>query len=248
VTGGILVKCFVGCQSADIKDAIRQIMQTLAVVPAVPVQPRLTEAGLARIVERIRGECALLPQVDHYIHHGRGIAIALPPTLLGHPALYHKESGTTGLAMVALLQTVNGDMAPAIHRTWLTADGSGKADLSPVRKSLGPITRHAVHLGHPSSRLIVGEGIETTLSALQMWGPSFDAWATLSTSGMAALIVADTVTEVIIAADNDPPGHKAAASLRDRLLRENPVRHVTVYSPRDGLNDFNDALTARRVA
>jgi hypothetical protein len=249
VDGGIVVKCFAGCKPADIKDAIRQIMQgTLAVVPAVPGQPRLTEEGLARILERIRGECAVLPQIGHYIRHGRGITLRLPPTLLGHPALYHNESGTTGLAMVALLQAANGDRVPAIHRTWLATDGSGKANLSPVRKSLGPVAGHAVHLGKPSSRLIIGEGIETTLSALQMWGSAFDAWATLSTSGMTALIVPDTVTEVVIASDNDPAGRSAAASLCERLLRENPTRRVNVCTPKGGLNDFNDALMARRAA
>jgi hypothetical protein len=242
------VKCFAGCKPVDIKDAIRQIMQgTLAVVPAVYAQPRLTEEGLVRIIERIRGECAVLPQIGHYIHNGRGISLELPPTLLGHPALYHKESRTTGLAMVALLQTATGDLAPAIHRTWITADGSRKANLDPARKSLGSVAGHSVHLGQPSSRLIVGEGIETTLSALQMWGPSFDAWSTLSTSGMAALIVPDTIIEVVVAADNDPSGRKAAASLRDRLLRENPTRQVNIYTPREGI-DFNDALVARRAA
>jgi putative DNA primase/helicase len=250
VTGGVVAKCFAGCKASDIKDAIRQIMQgTLVVAPTTPVRPKLTPDDMARIVGRIEAECVRNTGtlVEVYIRR-RWITVELAPTLLFHPWLYHAESGASAPAMVALLQAAGGDRVPAIHRTWLTADGSGKANLSPVRKSLGSVSGHSVHLGRPSVRLIVGEGVETTLSAWQMWGHSFDAWATLSTSGMAALIVPATVTEVVIASDNDPAGRQAAAALRDRLLRENPARKINVYTPKGDASDFNDVLVARMVA
>jgi hypothetical protein len=244
VAGGIIVKCFVGCSPATIKDAIRQIMQgVLTVVPTVSVLPKLTPHDIVRIVRRIEDECAsgAGTLMETYIR-GRRIAIELPPTLRFHPWLYHAESGTGAPAMVALLQAANGARVPALHRTWIATDGSGKANLIPIRKSLGSVSSHSVHLGQPSSRLIIGEGIETTLSALQIWGPFFDAWATLSTSGMTALAVPDTAIDIVITSDNDPAGRKAAASLCDRLLRENPTRNVNVYTPTDDLNDFNDVL------
>jgi hypothetical protein len=104
-----------------------------------------------------------------------------------------------------------------------------------------------VRLGQPSPRLIVGEGLETSLSALQMWGPSFDAWSTLSTSGMAAVVIPDTITEVVIAADNEYAGRQAAAELRRRLSRQRPILPVSCFVPGNG-NDFNDALLARAAA
>jgi hypothetical protein len=250
VAGGLIVKCFVGCAPADIKNAIRQIMQgTPVVASTTPVRPKLTPDDMVRIVGRIEAECVRnTGTLVEVYNRRRWITVELAPTLLFHPWLYHAESGGSAPAMVALLQAADGDRVPAIHRTWLAADGSGKADLSPVRKSLGSVSGHSVHLGRPSARLIVGEGIETTLSAWQMWGFSFDAWATLSTSGMAALIVPTTVTEVVIASDNDPAGQQAAAALRDRLLRENPARKVTVYTPKGDVSDFNDVLAARMAA
>jgi hypothetical protein len=247
VVGGIIVKCFVGCSPATIKDAIREVMQgVLTVEPTVPVQPKLTLNDIARIVGRIEDECVsgAGTLVETYMR-GRRMAIELPPTLRFHPWLYHAESGTSAPAMVALLQAANRARVAALHRTWIATDGSGKANLIPVRKSLGSVSGHSVHLGQPSSRLIIGEGIETTLSALQMWGPFFDAWATLSTSGMTALIVPDTAIEIVIASDNDPAGRKAAVSLHDRLLREDPTRQVTIYTPRGDVNDFNDVLMGR---
>jgi hypothetical protein len=249
VAGGLIVKCFAGCRSADIKDAIRQIMLgTLVVAPTTSVRPKLTSDDMARIVGRIEAECVRnTGTLVEVYNRRRWITVELAPTLLSHPWLYHAESGISAPAMVALLQAADGDRVPAIHRTWLATDGSGKANLSPVRKSLGSVSGHSVHLGRPSARLIVGEGIETTLSAWQMWGFSFDAWATLSTSGMAALIVPDTV-EVVIASDNDPAGRQAAAALRDRLLRENPARKVDICAPKGDVNDFNDVLVARMAA
>jgi hypothetical protein len=244
--GGLIAKCFVCRNAVEVEAAIRARMDGQPVmIPPVPAQLNLSPARISHIIARIRAGCtqAAGTLAERYAEH-RGIAIRLPPTLLYHPALYHQESRTSGPAMVALV-----DGADAIHRTWIAADGTGKADMDPAKKSLGPTKGHAVHLGRPAPRLIVGEGIETTLSALQLWGPSgFDAWATLSTSGMAALVVPDTVNEVLIAADNDAAGRQAAWDLRTRLNRERPTLPVSVYLPRNGEKDFNDVLKARAVA
>jgi hypothetical protein len=244
--GGLIAKCYVCHNAVEVDAAIRAAMAGQPVMtPAAPAQLYLSPTRLSQIIARIKAGCtaATGTWLEGYVEH-RGIAIRLPPTLLYHPALYHQESRTSGPAMVALV-----DGSDAIHRTWIAADGRGKASLSPVRKSLGPTKGHAVHLGRPAPRLIVGEGIETTLSALQLWGPSnFDAWATLSTSGMAALVVPDTISEVIIAADNDDAGRRAAWDLRTRLNRERPTLPVSVHLPRNGKKDFNDLLKARAGA
>jgi hypothetical protein len=242
--GGLFVRCFVCSNALEVEAAIRAAMEGQPVMawPA-PAQPLLGPGRLTQIIDRIRAEStpSAGTVVEHYLRN-RGI-FRRPDTLLHHPALYHKESGTKGPAMVALV-----DGAEAIHRTWIAPDGSGKAELDPARKSLGPVNGHAVHLGLASSRLIVGEGIETTLSALQLWGPSFDAWAALSTAGMAALTVPDTITEVIIASDNDDAGRKASGDLQRRLHRDRPTLKVSVYLPRNGLKDFNDVLRSQVAA
>jgi hypothetical protein len=245
---GVIVHCFTGCRPVEVKAAILEVMHNphRIVRQTPPPRPRLTSAELERIVRSLRDECAPSPLVERYLR-SRGITIELPPTLMGHVALYHMETRSCGLAMVASLQAADGTLVSAIHRTWLAADGSGKAKLAPARKSLGSIMNHSVHLGQPSSRLIVGEGIETTISALQLWGSSFDAWAALSASNLAALIVPDAIEEIIVAADNDDAGRRAALQLRSRLLRENPTRRVSWFIPSNGRKDFNDALQAREV-
>ena len=86
--------------------------------------------------------------------------------------------------------------------------------------------------------LMVGEGIETCLTAMQATG--HPAWAALSTSGLRTLDLPESVREVIVLADGDDPGEAAA---RDCALRwQRQGRRVRIARPPRG-QDFNDMLT-----
>ena len=131
--------------------------------------------------------------------------------------------------------------ALAIHRTFLSQDGVGKAPVDPQKMMLGPCRGGAVRLGAVSETLMVGEGIETCLSAMQATG--LPAWAALSAPGLQALELPACVREVIILADGDDPGEKAA---RDCALRwKFEDRRVRIARPPRGL-DFNDVLVGMR--
>ena len=105
---------------------------------------------------------------------------------------------------------------------------------------LGPCRGGAVRLTTPTDLLMVGEGIETCLAAMQVTGNP--AWAALSTSGLRALDLPEAVREVIVLADGDDPGDAAA---RDCALRWQRVgRRVRIARPPRG-QDFNDMLTGR---
>jgi len=56
--------------------------------------------------------------------------------------------------------------------------------------------------------LMVGEGIETCLAAMQATG--HPAWVALSTSGLRALDLPNDVRDVIVLADGDEAGEAAA--------------------------------------
>jgi hypothetical protein len=56
----------------------------------------------------------------------------------------------------------------------------------------------------PETVLVVGEGIETTLSAMRLWGIEAGA-AALGTNGLKSLILPGAARRVIIAADNNKP-------------------------------------------
>jgi hypothetical protein len=96
------------------------------------------------------------------------------------------RSGGIWPAMVALVTRGSDDTPIAIHRTFLARDGNGKAPVDPQKMMLGPCRGGAIRLGPISDRLMIAEGIETALSAMQVTGQP--AWAALSTSGLRASI------------------------------------------------------------
>jgi phage/plasmid primase-like uncharacterized protein len=143
--------------------------------------------------------------------------------------------------MVALVERV-GFGPLAIHRTYILEDGSGKADIEPAKASLGPVGGGAVRLGKfsPGERLVVAEGIETTLSVLQACG--LCGRAALSANGLKNLVLSPTATNVLICSDNDANGvgQRAASEAAERFVREG--RRVGISIPPMIGNDFNDVL------
>lgn len=107
---------------------------------------------------------------------------------------------------------------------------------------LGPCRGGAVRLAPPSDVLMIGEGIETCLAAMQETG--HPAWAALSTSGLRSLDLPNEVRDVIVLADADDPGEAAARDCGLRWKREG--RRVRIARPPRGL-DFNDLLSRRTL-
>jgi putative DNA primase/helicase len=105
---------------------------------------------------------------------------------------------------------------------------------------LGPCRGGAVRLGEDAESIMVGEGIETCLSAMQVKG--IPAWAALSASGLRTLCLPQHVREVIILADGDDAGESAARNAASRWKQEG--RCVRIARAPQGM-DFNDMLTGR---
>ena len=103
-----------------------------------------------------------------------------------------------------------------------------------------PLTGGAVRLDEPGEVLMIGEGIETCLAAMQATG--LPAWAALSTSGLPALDLPGGFRDLIILADGDDPGEVAARDCALRWMREG--RRVRIARPPRGM-DFNDVLLGR---
>jgi hypothetical protein len=132
------------------------------------------------------------------------------------------------------------DTPLAIHRTFLSRDGGGKAPGDLQKMMLGPCRGGAVRLADPGDVLMVGEGIETCLAAMQATGNP--AWAALSTSGLRTLNLPEDVRDVVVLADGDDPGEAAARDCAWRWKREG--RRVRIARPPQGI-DFNDMLMDR---
>jgi hypothetical protein len=203
----------------------------------VQTQPReLSRAGIRARELWIQAAAAAGTLVEIYLR-SRGIILPVPPTLRFLQLTKHSPSDQLLPAMIAAV-TVWPERRPcAVHRTFLAADGRGKAAVDTPRMTLGPCRGGAVRLAEATGQVMVGEGIETCLAAMQATGRP--VWAALSTAGLRNLEIPEQVKEVVVLADADLPGEEAAQYAARRWVREG--RRVRIARPPKG-QDFNDLL------
>jgi hypothetical protein len=191
------------------------------------------------VIEHIRGQLqdARNTRVDLYLA-GRGIAVSALKDIGYHHNLWHQPSGTWWPAMVATVRNGRGKVV-AVHRTWLThySYPPTKAPIEPNKMSLGPARGGAVHLAAAGPKLVIAEGIETTASAMALL--QLPGWAALFAGNMANVVLPKLVREVVIAADNDAAGIKAA--IKAAWCFQSQGRLVEILKP-SAVGDFNDLL------
>ena len=249
--GKLLVHCFAGCTQAQVISALqdrglwptnhRHHDKTIR-----PKKPRSTydqpgrkgTEAASRIWQSAKPAPGTLVEV--YLQ-ARDICTAPPPTLR-FDALKH-PSGSIWPTMIALLTRGTDGASQAIHRTFLSLDGTAKAPVDPQKMMLGPCCGGAVRLAEARDLLMVGEGIETCLAAMQATGNP--TWAALSTSGLRSLDLPSDVRDVIVLADGDDPGEAAARDCARRWRDEG--RRVRIARPPQGM-DFNDMLRGKAPA
>jgi hypothetical protein len=175
---------------------------------------------------------------------GRGIITPPPPSLRWAPACPH-PSGIYLPAMVARVDNIDGEVI-GVHRTYLSPNGLVKAGIEPAKAMLGPIGGGAVRLAPAAETLMIAEGIETALAAVQ--ATAMPAWAALSTSGLEAVVLPRIVRRVIILADHDRngAGERAARIAAQRWLAEG--HRVRIAMPPEPGSDFADCLLGRSYA
>jgi putative DNA primase/helicase len=248
--GKVLVRCHAGCEQAQVIAALRELglwppngsYQSKIIRPQGlhPAQNQRGDEVADRAAAALKIWRSAAPAANTLVEtylQSRGIDIAPPDCLRFHPALQHPTGGLWP-TMIALVR--GGDDLPvAIHRTFLARDGRDKAPVAQQKMMLGPCRGGAVRLGVPDGVLMIGEGLETCLAAMQGYGKP--AWAALSTSGLRTLELPEDVRDVILLADGDTAGEAAAhdAALRWKEQR----RRVRIARPPRGM-DFNDLLVA----
>jgi hypothetical protein len=179
---------------------------------------------------------------ERYLVKYRGIDLdALPDAA---SSLRFHSNCTFGLGvrrpcLIALRRDAVTDEPVAIHRIALTADGQ-KID----RRMLG--SGGLVKLYPVSDRLVIGEGIETTLAAatlISRWGGLLQpAWAATSSGMLAALPPIAGVERLVILVDNDTNGAGQAAALSCTEAWSRAGRSVVRLTPSLPGTDFNDLI------
>ncbi len=253
--GRPLVHCFAGCSQADVINALRAKGLWEGEARHDPSYPgRMTTrpdrhhtkddrrnheyaVGLWEASDPINGTLA-----EKYLR-GRGILATEWPDALGFlPSVKHAPSGKYFPCMVAALTGEDGQVV-AIQRTYLDPDGQGKAKTDGANKmTLGAMGRAAVRLSKPQSILGIAEGVETAMSARQLFG--IPVWATLSANRLGVIDVPKGVESIVIFADRGEVGMKAAIEAAENFEQKSIA--VDIIPPRvhfgDRYSDFNDVV------
>lgn len=162
--------------------------------------------------------------------------LAVSPALRFLASCSHPSGVGRYPALVASVVDAAGELI-AVHRTYLREDGSGKACCEPQKATLGMVAGGAIHLAPLAAELVIGEGIETSASAGRLLG--LPAWCAVSAGNLARTVkLPPEVRRVVIAADADDPGRRAAQAAGERLRREG--RMVRIATPKHAGADFND--------
>jgi putative DNA primase/helicase len=178
--------------------------------------------------------------VEKYLreHRGLPISVGLAGNVIRfNPALY-LDALTHVPGMVCLFRNIETDEPCGIHRTFLDPGTAQKID----RKMLGVAKAAAIKIDADSSissRLTIGEGVETLLSArMAGLGP---VWSLGSSGGVARFPVLYDLKELSILEENDPTSRRDVRSCARRYRdARKPVNIITVQNG----NDFNDAWKA----
>ncbi|MER8435399.1 AAA family ATPase [Mesorhizobium sp. M1312] len=239
---GVVVRCHAGCSQENVIAALRQHGLWSKTSDRVRLRlPANTDANRTeRTARKLLDAAEKSTERPKAYLQGRGIKLSPPTLKLVDRGTMSAIAGTNLPAMIAPITNKDGQSVGA-HVTYLMADAKKNAvgKNGKARRMYGTVGGGLVVLGEPDPKkpFIVAEGIETVLSAMQISG--FPGGAATSAGNMEKLRL-PKAAGYIIAADNDPPGGKAAAALAARArLEGSPVR---VAMPTSKGLDWNDVL------
>ncbi|TNE94807.1 MAG: hypothetical protein EP337_00075 [Rhodobacteraceae bacterium] len=240
--------------SVTLKETLREARSFLgdAPCPAVSHAARNVEradAASGKRVARARklfaaGKPVLGTLAATYLQ-GRSIT-RLGPALRYHPQVFlrHSEDGPDPPhktpALLAKITDNRGQIA-GCARTYLDPSTGGLAAIESPKRILGQLHGHAIRFwsGEARSDLIVGEGLENTLSVGTAL-PEFDLASCLTATHLGLFIPPPGIKRIWIARDNDEAGRNASMRLRNQL----ESRGIACSDLVPAMGDFNDDLRA----
>ncbi len=160
-----------------------------------------------------------------------------------HPAAPLSVYQTVGRTRPALVARISDDedRLTAVEVAYLESNGLSARGLRLARKTVGVIPPGAsVRLSPVADEMLVGEGVVTTLSAIDRF--SLPGWALMAANNLAVWSPPAGVRRVLIAADRGPVGEAVAIRLRRRLVRGG--LKVEIACPEPSFGDWNEVAVA----
>jgi putative DNA primase/helicase len=146
--------------------------------------------------------------------------------------------------LLAAMYSLKGNKPVALQRVFFTDKGEklGSMMLGPVGGACMKLTEHYQTFSDSlmfCPRLFITEGVETGLAVLQQgFAP---VWALGSAGAIERMPVLFGIGELVICADNDPPGLNAAKAC---AMRWNATthQHAVIRAPATQGHDFADGV------
>ena len=176
-----------------------------------------------------------------YLSNRCGCKVVTPPGFRFLRSYYHTEEKKNYPVMIAGLTRENNFVG--VHITFLSKDGTKKADILPNKKLLGISKGAYIRLYYPigSDTLVITEGIETGMSAWNILSKKYEnlsCFAAGSAYNMKELNIPPNFTRIIIAADNGEVGMKQAEEAKAVFEKQKFI--VSITYPPEKFSDFND--------
>ena len=240
----ILFHCFAGCSNEEVIAALdrqgvrsRDLFDGAGAVAA----DRLAKRAFNSNARRLWHSATAIPGTPAEVYLAqRGILRASDQLRY----LQRTPLGPRGAVqfLPAMLAAVTTDVGViAVHRTFLDSGSGRLAGFDRPKRALGGLGCGAVRLAPPAAgRLGLAEGIESALSAMQLFG--VPCWATLGNERFGLVAIPESVRELHLFIDNDAGGELADQRARKAYLASGRV--IQTRAPASTDFDWNDELKA----
>lgn len=250
--GRLVIHGFGGADWREARDALRRggfidargrlLPAGGAPWPASPGPDRRARVETAEQVWRDARPVAPGTAAARYLAR-RGVPSLNIPNL-GHstatPVSVYSGAGPRRPALIARISDAN-DRLTGVEITYLDQSGRRASDLALARKTIGRRPPGAaIRLAAVAPRMLVGEGVFTTLSAMGRFG--LPGWALTSAHNLAVWRAPPGVSGILIAADRGEAGEAAARRLAARLRSAGLTAQVRC--PPAPWGDWNEAALA----
>jgi hypothetical protein len=239
----LLFKCFAGCDTMAVLQAIRRLHLPLPrPAPDVPL-PRSNQTA-TRPGPALRLWEASVPPTETAAEAYLSGRLLRPPW---HDLRYNARTplgrGRDVVFRPALIAAVRErHRIVAVHRSFLDPVSFTLAnDLTDPRMMLGRPGRGAVQLAPANDILGLAEGIETALAAMRLH--RLPVWATLGAERAAHILLPDSLERLVLLFDRDAAGWSAHQRALEAYAR--PDLEIHSAWPPAGHNDWADVLATR---
>ena len=244
----ILFHCFAGCSNAAVLAGLERIGIKLSELfdgrgasPIVIPREDVPDCNAFRLWLQ-SSVLTRSPAADYLAH--RGISLS-SSELRFHPRMPLGPKGATRFLPAMLAAVRNDECILAVHRTFIDPATAHIATFFKPKRALGSLGSGAARLAGPrGGRLGLAEGIESALSAMQLFG--IPCWATLGNERFGLVTIPESVTELHLFVDADAGGELAEQRAREAYARDG--RSIVTHRPDIDGADWNDILQMRQPA